>query len=108
MEISECCATFSGQDVDFTDKEFNGADLSAIFGGVKYDLRKALIKGDVVISTTAVFGGIKIYVPKDVNIRIKSTPIFGGVTDETRNNSKDNKHTIYVNAISIFGGVNIR
>lgn len=105
---NEYCATFSSQNVDFSNDEFDGADLSAVFGGVKCDLRKATIKDDKVINATAIFGGIKIYVPKDVNIKIKSTPIFGGVSNETINDGTKNEHTIYVNATSVFGGVEIK
>ena len=36
-------------------------------------------------------------VPKDVNVKVKSTPIFGGTSNRIRN-SEDNKKTIYIEA----------
>lgn len=107
-EAKEYCSCFSGQTLDFTDEKFKGCYISAIFGGVKCDLRESIIEEDVVINANSIFGGITIYAPKDVNVKISSTAIFGGVTDERKNKAKDNKYTIYVNATSLFGGVEIK
>ena len=107
-ETKEYCSCFSGQTIDFNNEEFMGCSVSAIFGGVKCDLRNAIIKDDVVINVTSIFGGISIYVPVDVNVKINSTSIFGGVSDERKNKTKDSEHTIYVNTTSMFGGVEIK
>ena len=104
----EYAATFGGQTVDFSKEEFEGCSLTAVFGGVKCDLRESIIKEDTVINASSIFGGITIYVPENVNVKINSTPIFGGVSDERKNKTKDNEHTIYINATSIFGGVEIK
>lgn len=104
---SEYCATFSGQNVKFDGKKFNGTELTAVFGGVKCDLTKAIIENDVVINATSVFGGIDILVPENVKVKIKSSSIFGGV-DEKRKSDTTDGHTIYVNATCIFGGVDIK
>lgn len=104
----EYCATFGGQDLNFSNEEFNGCNLTAVFGGVKCDLRDAIINENVVINTSAIFGGVTIFVPKDVNVRITSTPIFGGVSDERKDKPKDSKITLYINATCIFGGVEIK
>ena len=53
---NEYCATFAGQDVRFDNEEFKGTDLTAVFGGVKCDLRKAIINEDTVINCSAIFG----------------------------------------------------
>lgn len=105
---NEYCATFAGQNVNFNNEEFNGADLTAVFGGVKCDIRNAIINEDVVINASAIFGGVEIYVPSNVKVKVKSTPIFGGVKDTSNNNVSDKSHTIYINSVSIFGGVEIK
>lgn len=107
-EMKEYCSCFSGQTIDFTEEEFTGCTLSAIFGGVKCDLKDAIIKEDVVINASSIFGGITIYVPSDANVKISSTSIFGGTTDERKRKEKDAKYTIYVNATALFGGVEIK
>ncbi len=106
-DVNEYCATFSGQNVRFDNEEFKGADLTAVFGGVKCDLRGAIINEDCVINCSSIFGGTEIYVPDNVEIKVKSTPIFGGVSDKSRHN-KENAHTIYINATCVFGGVEIK
>lgn len=105
--LEQYCATFGKQDVDFADEKFDGCEFNAIFGGVKCDLRDSIIKEDAVIKCTSVFGGITIYAPKNVNIKVSSTPIFGGVSNEIKN-SKDSEVTIYITATCIFGGVEIK
>ena len=104
---NEYCATFSGQRIDFPNEEFKGATLNSDFGSITCDLREAKIKEDVVINASSVFGGIDIIVPDDVNIKIKSNSIFGGVNNKKKNN-EDKKYTIYVNASCLFGGVDIK
>ncbi len=104
---NEYCATFSGQRIDFPNEEFKGATLNSVFGSISCDLREAKIKEDVVINASSVFGGIDIIVPDDVNIKIKSNSIFGGVNNKKKNN-EDKKYTIYVNASCLFGGVDIK
>lgn len=101
------CATFSGQDVKIDEEKFEGATVDAIFGGVKLDLTKAVIEKDSVINATSIFGGIDIIVPESVKVKVKSTAIFGGV-DNKRESSEDSVNTIYVNALCLFGGIDIK
>ena len=102
------CATFAGQNVNFDGVKFTGTDLTAVFGGVKCDLRNAIIDSDVVVNASSTFGGIEIFVPSNVNIKIKSTPIFGGVSNKTNTTPDENSHTIYINGTAVFGGVEIK
>lgn len=107
-DTQEYCATFGGQKIDFDNEEFKGCTLSAVFGGVNCDLRDAIIKEDTVINASAIFGGIDIFVPKDVKVKVTSTPIFGGVSNNRKNPKDENIKTIYVNATCVFGGVEIK
>ncbi len=102
------CATFAGQNVNFDGVKFTGTDLTAVFGGVKCDLRNAIIDSDVVVNASSTFGGIEIFVPSNVNIKIKSTPIFGGVSNKANTTPDENSHTIYINGTAVFGGVEIK
>ncbi len=104
----EYCSTFGGQTIDFSNESFEGCSISSVFGGTKCDLREAIIKEDAIINVSAIFGGITIRVPNDVNVKISSTPIFGGVSDERKKKTKDSKITIYIKATCMFGGVEIK
>ncbi len=105
---NEYCATFSGQNVKFDGEKFEGLDLTAVFGGVKCDLRNAIIESDQVINASSIFGGIEILVPENVKIKVKSTPIFGGVSEKSKSSVSEEAHVIYINATCIFGGVEIK
>lgn len=101
-------ATFSGQNLNFDGEEFKGSNLNAIFGGIKLDLRKAIINEDIVINASSIFGGIDIYIPDNCKVKIKSNSIFGGVSNNKKCNVDDNSYTIYINAYCMFGGVEIK
>lgn len=100
-------AAFSGSDMNFDGQVFEGAELTAVFGGVKCDLRNALLETDCAVKVCAVFGGIDILVPEGVQIRTNTTSIFGGVSNKAKG-GKDAPRTLYVSGICLFGGVDIK
>lgn len=108
IKNNEHCAAFSGQKLKFDYECAKDCSLTAIFGGIEYDLRLATIDKDIFINATSIFGGIDIFVPDNVKVKVKSTSIFGGVEDKKRSVADENAHTIYVNAVCIFGGVDIK
>lgn len=107
-EKEEQCATFGESKTNYNGKEFKGADVTAVFGGATCDLRSAVIPEDAVINATAIFGGVDIFVPDTVNVCVKSFGLFGGVDNKKQNVDIVNGATIYVNAVSLFGGVDVK
>ncbi len=106
--LESYAATFSEQKVDKTNEEFKGANLDAVFGSVVLDLQKAIIKEDPVIYTSSIFAGTTILVPNNVNVKVKSTSIFGGVNNKVLTQNKENLPTIYISAFCLFGGADIK
>lgn len=102
------CSTFSDQTIKFDDEEFKGTDLKTIFGSITLDLKNSKIKEDIAINATCIFGGITIYVPDNIKIKIKSSSIFGGVDEKRKNNSDEKEFTIYLNGSCIFGGIVVK
>lgn len=100
-------AIFAGEDVNYAGEMFNGAALTAIFGGITCDLRGAVIENDCTVKVSSVFGGADIYVPEGVNVKITSTSFFGGASSEKHINLPDNTSTVYVKAFCLFGGVDV-
>lgn len=100
------CATFSGTNLNYDGEVFEGAELVATFGGVKCDLRNAIIEKDCAIKASAIFGGIDIFVPDNINVKVNSNAIFGGISNKTAVH-KDTP-TIYVSGTCMFGGVDIK
>ena len=108
-EMDSQAAVFSGSDRAYNNNEkFTGANLLAIFGGVDLDLRNAKFEKDTAIEAFALFGGIEIIVPEDVQVKVKSAFVFGGISDERNNTEKECKHTIYIDAAGGFGGLTIK
>lgn len=106
-ELESIVATFAEQKIRKDDEDFKGANLDAVFGGITLDLRKANIEKETIIKASSIFGGIDILVPNDINVQVKATPIFGGVTNKNVNH-KENKKTIYIDAFCMFGGIEIK
>mgnify|MGYP007065388295 CR=1 FL=1 len=44
---------------------------------------------------------------KDCIVKVKGTPIFGGISNE-RKNKEDAKKTIYIEGYAVFGGIEIK
>lgn len=103
----EYYATFSGQKLNFSGEDFKGASLNAIFGGIDLDLRDVNITQDQVVNATSVFGGIDILVPNNVNVKVKSNSLFGGVDNKVKTYN-ENLPTIYIKGFCLFGGVEIK
>lgn len=101
-------AVFGTQKVNFDNENVQNINAKSIFGEIKLDLTNATIQKDIVISTLSIFGGINIYVPENVKIKIKSIPFFGNIEDKTKNVTSEKEITIYIDAICIFGGVEIK
>lgn len=106
--VRNTTATFSGQDVNYSGEIFSGAEYNAIFGGIKCDLRGAVIDKDCVIKATAIFGGIDIFLPPNVNVKVNSNSFFGGISNKAHQNSSANTVTIYIEGTCLFGGVDIK
>lgn len=96
-------AVFSGTKLDFDNVLFDGVDLISVFGGVECDLRNAIIDKDCVINVACVFGGIDIKVPDNVQVINNVSCIFGGA--EVLKSNPNVAHTIYIEGLCAFGGI---
>ena len=105
-----CSAVFSGRDIRVDNSYFNGADLSALFGGIDMNLKNALIRNNVTIDVKAVFGGIDIIMPAGVRVVVDVTPILGGVENSTAAplGADENTPTVFVRGTCLFGGLEVK
>ena len=88
--------------------DFRGARLTAIMGGIEFDLRgSGTAGGEAVIDAFAVMGGIEITVPPDWAVVNRVTPIVGGVDDKTTG-GREAQHRLIVRGTVILGGVEIK
>lgn len=104
----EYSAVFSSNKTIFPNAPFNGTVINAVFGSVELNLRDAIITEDVVINCTSIFAGVDLFVPANVNVKVSSVPIFGGVSNKANDINDLNAPTIFVNATCMFGGIDIK
>ena len=110
-DVVRSTAVFGSPKLASTSQHFHGAWLTAIFGGVTLDLRGARPAPEgASINATAAFGGVDVLVPRGWRISVRSTPIFGGLEDKTDHSAPpaDDAPLLYVDAVSLFGGVEIK
>lgn len=90
--------------------EFTGDEAGTLFGGQKYDLRQAEIPGrQAVLTLRTAFGGTEILVPRDWNVVVENTAIFGGVSNRTRPRAETGADPeLIVEGLTLFGGLQIR
>ena len=98
---------FSGSDVDYSGESFDGNSLTAVFGGIDCHLENAVIDCDVTLEAAAIFGGVDIYLPENVNVEVSSVSFFGGVDNTRRRAPIENAPTVRIKASAVFGGVEI-
>lgn len=105
-DLEAIVATFGENKIDKSGEKFEGAKIDSVFGSVILDLTDAKLKNETVIEASAIFGSIDILVPKDVLVKVKSTSIFGGTSNNNRN--IESKKVIYIDALCLFGGIDIK
>lgn len=101
-------ALFSGTELRPT-VPFQGADLTAIMGGVKIDLSNAPMAGDsATIDVFALMGGTEIFVPRDWDVTVRVVSLMGGVADKRRPATAPATKHLIVQGMAVMGGVEIK
>jgi predicted membrane protein len=105
---------FGGLERRMTSQDFQGGDITAIFGGIELDLTEANMQADsATLAITAIFGGVEVRVPPSWQVAFRGAPIFGGVEDKTRtprfnDPANPNPKTLVITGAVIFGGLEIK
>lgn len=98
---------FSGINKKILSSNFEKAEVVAVFGGGEVDLSGVKTdKKTIPMDFVAIFGGLKIILPKDWNVRSEGVGIVGGFTNKTTG-VESGKVTAHVKGVAIFGGVEI-
>ena len=97
-----------GQDVLYGNEDFSGGSYTAIFGGLTVNMRNVILSGDVVINVTAIFGGIDIILPPNVQVVSNLVPILGGMDNKYPSSNDPNAPKIIINGTASFGGVDVK
>ena len=103
-----CCrAHYGGDEYVYRGEPFHGARLDAFFGGIRMDLREAIITEDEEIEIHTFCGGVELIVPQTVNVEVKSRSFIGSVGNHTIRIEGKEAHCLHIIANNFLGGVNI-
>ena len=110
LDYIEATSILGGVKKIVLSKNFKGGDITCFMGGAEIDLTQADIQNDVVLDVTAVFGGCKLLVPANWNIKSDMTVVLGGIDDkrEVRPGNTDAGKVLILQGTAVFGGIEIQ
>lgn len=112
MDYFDEVSVFGGGEKIINSNNFKGGKITSIFGGSELNLKNAKVsEGSKIIDIFILFGGTKLLVPHDWNIKNEVTAIFGGFSDKRNidpNLIPDPRKEIVVKGIVLFGGGEIK
>jgi predicted membrane protein len=103
-------AIFSGQKKKIITKDFKGGEITTMFGGTELDFSQADITKSAEIDISTIFGGTKLVVPANWNIKSEVVCIFGGIDDKRAINTNlpGGEKSLVLKGTVIFGGIDIK
>ncbi|CAN5206772.1 DUF5668 domain-containing protein [soil metagenome] len=100
---------FGGIKKNIISKNFLGGRIENMFGGTDLNMMQADFKGTVTIDFNVAFGGVKLLVPPQWNVRNEITAILGGVDDKRPLvPDTDQTRVLVLKGTVMFGGVDIK
>lgn len=108
-ERLDLVSVFNGIKRSVTAKDFRGGETVTVFGGTELNLLQADIKDIAYLDCVAVFGGLKLMVPRNWEVRTEATSLFGGVDDKRVSAVEvvtENKVLVITGTV-LFGGIDI-
>ena len=100
-------AIFDGVEVENRSTEFRGGTAVCWYGGERLDLRGATLAPEgATLKARCVFGGMQVLVPDTWRVKVRATPVFGGVQDGSSGPEGEGP-LLTIEAVCVFGGVSI-
>ncbi len=109
-EFINSTSVFGGVKRTILSKNFRGGELTCFMGGAEINLLQSDIQQPVSLEITAVFGGAKIIVPANWDIKNEVSAVFGGVEDKRPLQAGinfDARKTLIISGSAVFGGIEI-
>lgn len=108
-DVVDLTTIFGGIKKKIFSKNFKGGQTTNFFGGTELDLSQADIQGEAVLDIVQAFGGVKLIVPSNWEVKSDLTSILGGIDDKrsTHSPSGTTKRLI-LTGTCVLGGVDIK
>lgn len=106
-DVLDETAIFGGRNMSLVSDQFRGGKITSIFGGSKINLLYCKPVEGCVIDVATIFGGTKIIVPENWNVKTEVVSIFGGFEDKRGNSvisRVDQSKLVVIKGSAIFGG----
>ena len=102
-------AILGGIKKNILSKNFTGGTITCFMGGAELNFLHADMERPVVIECNNIFGGTKLLIPANWDIKSDITAIFGGVDDKRKFTNVEVNHnkTIRLTGACLFGGIEI-
>ena len=83
--------------------------VNAIFGGAELDFREAeMLEGVTEVQVFALFGGVEIKVPNDIDVECSGSGIFGGFSHHAQRSDEEAAPLLRIRGTAVFGGVEVK
>ena len=109
-EYIEINAVFGSANKLVLSKNFKGGEVNSFMGGAEINLLQADIKQPVHLEINTVFGGTKLIVPANWNVKNSITAVLGGLEDKRNPNiaNPDPNKILILKGACVFGGIEIK
>lgn len=108
-EYIDVNAVFGGIKKSIQSKNFKGGEIISFMGGCELNFMHADIQQPVELEINNVFGGTKLIIPSDWDVKNEISAVFGGVEDK-RNFSNSHPETskkLKLTGACVFGGIEV-
>lgn len=108
-DFIDSTSVFGGVKKTNISKNFQGGNITNVFGGAEINLLQTDFNGTATIDVSEIFGGIKLLIPAHWQVRIDASAIFGGISDsrDLTNVTMDPNKLLIIKGSVVFGGVDI-
>ncbi len=111
MDYLDDISILGGGNKVIQSQNFKGGRITAIFGGSEFDFKESNISEEgCVIDVFTMFGGSKLVVPRDWQVKSDILSLFGGFGDKRsqRASDIDPSKTLMLKGFVMFGGIEIK
>ena len=103
-------AVFGGLKKNIMSKDFKGGEVNCLCGGAEINLMNADINGTVYLKLYNVFGGTKLIVPANWELKTEMSAVLGGIEDKRHISpdfKPDSNKVLVLKGDCVLGGVEI-
>jgi len=108
-EYLDVVSVFGGIKKNVQSKNFKGGEVVSFMGGSEINFMQADIQHPVELEVNNVFGGTKLIIPSNWDVKSEISAVFGGVDDKRsfNNSIPDSNKIIRLKGSCVFGGIEV-